>query len=467
MDKQLQEKLNKFVADNRQNIIDDISALVDIRSVAEYGGDPAAPYGAGVQKAMHTAMALAEKAGLVPHDCEGHIAYAHTGDEHDYIGIISHVDAVPEGDGWNTDPYKCVEREGWLLGRGTEDDKGPWVLALYAVRFLLENKLPLRYGIRMLIGCDEEVGMSDIDYYLKNYPAPRFTFSPDAEFPVGHGEKGIFSADLTGSEPLSPVITELCGGVASNVVPDKAHVVLALPLDTVVRAAGKNDALSVSGGDGAVRVTANGIAGHAGSPYNARSAIVILCSFLCDSGFLSDSDRRQLSFIADCVRGHDGSAFGIECDDGIFMPLTCIGGTIKLADRLPVQNINIRYPTCIDGATLSERIGAVCAANGFSCGSIEDSAPHYIPADSPAIAALSAAFRAVTGRNDPPYVMSGGTYARHIPNAVAFGPVMPDAQKPDFVGAIHSKNEGLCIDSALEAVKVFAEALYNLQQTEL
>lgn len=110
------------------------------------------------------------------------------------LATICHVDVVPAGPGWNTDPFAMERREGWLLGRGVIDDKGPAVLSLYAGAYLLKHGIVPRYTFRALLGCDEEVGMSDVHHYLENHADPDFLFTPDAEFPVCNAEKGQFGA---------------------------------------------------------------------------------------------------------------------------------------------------------------------------------------------------------------------------------------------------------------------------------
>lgn len=116
------------------------------------------------------------------------------------LATICHVDVVPAGPGWNTDPFAMERREGWLLGRGVIDDKGPAVLSLYAGAYLFKHGIVPRYTFRALLGCDEEVGMSDVHHYLENHADPDFLFTPDAEFPVCNAEKGQFGATFVSSK---------------------------------------------------------------------------------------------------------------------------------------------------------------------------------------------------------------------------------------------------------------------------
>lgn len=459
--------IDEFIDCNINSLKHDLKSLIDIKSVAgEPSGD--APHGLGVQKALRRGLELAESYGLSPVDCEGQIGYAHYGSEDKFIGIIGHLDVVPEGEGWNTDPYSMTECDGYLLGRGTLDDKGGFVIGLYTAKFLIENKIPLKYGIRLIGGCDEETGMSDIVYYKNNCKLPVLTLVPDTDFPVCNGEKGIYSGNMVSKRPVSAAIKELKGGVASNVVPEKAHAVIDCLLADAERAAAGDKSISISGEDHAVTVMARGVTAHAGYPDNGVNAIVLLCRFLSTSGLVNQEDSQLLSSIAYMFEVTDGSHLDIAADDGIFTPLTCIGGMISLnGDRAIVENFNIRFPTNSSDGKIYENMGRVCGGFGFELADIQgDNGPFYVPADSPVISTLTKACESVTGREEVPYVMSGGTYARYIKGAVAFGPHFIEP-RPDFVGDVHCKNEGVAVEDIRKGLKIYIRALLALQEIEL
>ena len=140
--------------------------------------------------------------GLFTRNCEGYAGYADLpGKSEKQIALITHLDVVPEGSGWTGDPFCMTLRDGFAVGRGTADDKGPAVITLYAAKFFKEQGVKLPYTLRVLFGTNEETGMQDVDYYLAHYPQPAFCFSPDARFPVGYAEKGGYSGWLV-SAPL-------------------------------------------------------------------------------------------------------------------------------------------------------------------------------------------------------------------------------------------------------------------------
>ena len=226
MDQALNQKIDAFIAANKDQWLKDIETLVSINSV-ESAPAEGAPYGLGARAALDKTLELAAGMGFATRNCENHIGYAELpgADAEKYLATICHVDVVPEGNGWTGDPFKMEVRDGWLIGRGVADDKGPMITILYALKFLKEQGYPLRYPIRALVGDNEETSMQDVEYYLKNYPAPAFCFTPDAEFPVCNGEKGHFGAELV-SPVCNGVIKEFVGGVANNAVPDRASALV-------------------------------------------------------------------------------------------------------------------------------------------------------------------------------------------------------------------------------------------------
>lgn len=456
------ESFNEYIDKNIENIKSDIARLVNIPSVKSEPA-PEAPYGEGVRRAQLECMKMCRDMGFEVVDCEGRIAYAHYGNPDKFIGVIAHLDVVPVGEGWFSDPFICTERDGWLVGRGTCDDKGAFVLAAWAAKYLIENDINLNYGIRLLIGLSEETGMSDLEYYKDHYPLPVFSFTPDSGFPVGHGEKGIFVGNLV-SGPVSGVIRSLSGGLASNVVPDKTVAVL----DGSVSANyNPTDNITVEYNGDSVTVTASGIAKHASAPEGSLNSNAVLLKYLLDSGVLSSSEIEASQFLLSVLECTDGEVFGIACDDGIFTPLTIIGGMLNLIEGRLVLNLNSRYPTNMTPELLEQRIFEKAVDNGFTIQTEMNSKPYYLSPDYPAVLILNDIYNDVTGSDAKPYVMSGGTYARHIDNAVSYGPEFEDDIVPDWVGTPHMKNEAINIERSKQACEIYIRTLIRLQDVEL
>ena len=418
-----------------------------------------APFGPGPRDALRLGLQIARELGLEAVDCEGKIGYAALGEGERYLATITHLDVVPVADGWTGDPFVMRERDGWLLGRGVLDDKGPSVLCLYALKYLKEKGIPLRYPVRALLGANEETGMADVTYYLENYPAPLFCFSPDADFPLVNGEKGIFHGTLRSRVPLDKIL-DIHGGVAANAIPQKAE---ALVRAETLRSEGRVTAEPA--GEGLWKLTAEGVAGHASMPEGTVNAIGVLVDYLLANGVCRGDEEKLLELLAALHRHTDGSGLGVAADDGLFKPLTIVGGLIGVEDGVLFQSLDSRYPTNTSG----ERIAAGIREKAGELAEVrleQDAPPFYMPLDNPAIQACIGAYNAVTGENAEPFTIGGGTYARDFPNAVSFGPEHFDRPVPDFVGPIHGADEGACLAWLLEALKVYILALIELEKLE-
>ena len=458
--------IKEFVQSNRKHILADIKALADIKSV-KGPPEPGAPYGAGVREVQLKAMELCEREGFDVTDADGLVSFAHHGPDDRFIGVFAHLDVVPEGDGWHTPPYDCEEREGYLVARGVADNKGPFVMSLYAAKYLKEHCLPLTYGIRLIMGLDEESGMTDAEYYVENFKSPVFTYTPDSDFPVCHGEKGIYESDLV-SAPLGVSrVLKLSGGVASNVVPDHAAAVLELSCKEGLEAAssGKENVKLTETADG-ITAEAFGVSAHAGTPYDGVSAIHALLQLLMEAGTLNDKESGAAAFLCSVSGDISGKPLGIDCDDGKFTPLTIIAGKIEKTGEEWAMNVNVRYPTAISPEKLEQSIADAAGAAGFKVEGTRNMPPYYLDPELPAIKLLNGIYNELTGSDEKPYVMSGGTYARKLENAVAFGPDFPNREHPSWVGTAHMKDEALSIDDIMLSTEIYAEVLTRLQHVE-
>lgn len=458
---QYRAQVKAFVQQNRTNIVRDIKRLVDIPSV-EGAPAPGQPFGPGPAAALAEGLKLAEEMGLATHNCENYIGWAQLpGATDTQIATITHLDVVPQGNGWTADPFDMQEKEGWLIGRGVADDKGPSVLCLYALKFLKEHNVPLQYTVRALLGANEETGMADVDYYLRHNPAPAFCFSPDAEFPVCNGEKGGFNGYLV-SRPLNGNLLHFSGGVAHNVVPDRASCLVKADLSSLAERPG----ITLEAEAGAVRIRGWGKGGHAAMPQGTVNAIGLIVDYLLDNGLCTPQENEYLAFLQKLHHATDGSGVGIAAKDEVFDPLTIIGGMIDMREGRIWQDVDSRYPTSITGQQIADRLNAAAAG----AATVEHAAwrePFYISAEDEAIQALVDTYNQVTGENARPFTMGGGTYARHFPRAVSFGPERLGTQLPDFAGPMHGANEGANLEQLLQALEIYILALLRLQDVQL
>ena len=415
--------IKEFVRDNKDNIIRDIGRVVAKEDAVE---------------ALHEMLAVAEDLGLSTYSCEDIVGYAYIGDNgDDYIATITHVDIVPSGDGWNTDPFTLTQKDGYILGRGVMDDKGPGVLTLYALKYLKDN-VKIKTPVRALFGTDEEEGMSDVDYYLENYAPPKFLFTPDSEFPLINGEKGMFGAKVYSNIQLDK-IESIEGGFAPNAIPCTAAATV-----------------------GGIKFEAMGIQTHASTPWDGKNAIGVLLKDILKSGLVSGDERELLVKLLAIDETWDGAALDIKASDDKFGDLTCAGGVIGIEDGRLFRTIDIRYPTTITGSELCDKLKSYFEPM-FSFEKVCDKVPFYMDTDKKEVKACMDAYNLVTGLDAKPFCVGGGTYARKFPCAVAFG-AETDTVKPSFVGGIHASNEGASIDEFMTALEIYINALINLEE---
>lgn len=457
-----QANIRAFIKENEQNILRDLTRLVAIPST-EGDPEPGAPFGPGPRAALDEALQISREIGLAVHDEQGYLGWAELpgAEKEKYLAVIGHLDVVPAGNGWDDDPFVLRQRDGWVLGRGVMDDKGPVLMCLYALKYLHQQGRSLRYPIRVLLGVNEESGMGDIAYFASHCPQPVFCFTPDAEFPVCNGEKGIFQAWLR-SKKLQGRLLQFEGGVAMNAVPDTAVALVAAPADVLPRL--EHITLEPDGPD-RTWVRGIGISGHASIPEGTRNAIGLVAECLRQSGLFEGQEQAVLQALCRLHSATDGSGLGLAASDGRFTPLTLVGGMIRMQDGVLSQSVDIRYPTSMNREKLEQGFALACGSC-LQLSDVENEEPFYIEPDHPAIQALIDTYNQVTGEGKKPFTIGGGTYARHFPLAVSFGPEHTDEPMPSFAGPIHGANEGADWHRMLEALEIYILSLEKLEMLE-
>ena len=459
MNQQILTAIDEFIARNSEEFFRNIGRLVAINSVEEAPQEDA-PFGIGPKKALDEALAISSELGLGTRNCENKIGYAFIGGEDDrYLATITHVDVVPAGPGWKADPFVMRDREGYILGRGVIDDKGPSVVCMYALKFLQEQGISLRYPIRALFGANEETGMKDVEHYLANYPAPLFCFSPDADFPLICGEKGIWHARMTACTKAENILS-IQGGVAPNAVPSLCEATV-----KAEKLQSTEDVTAEPAGDSLWHLTAHGISGHASMPKGTKNANGIMISYLLENNVPSEAEKPFLEAALLIHQAYDGSAVGIDAVSEGFTPLTIISGMIGMEDGKIWQSLDSRYVPTTSGREILEKLQARFGSAAEVVAN-RDAAPFYKSPECPEIKACMDAFCFVTGAEAKPFTIGGGTYARDFPNAVGFGPEYNDRKRPEFVGQMHGAEEGASKAELIESLKIYILSLLNLEEIE-
>lgn len=463
MNSLLNEKIDEFLKENKQNIIDDIITLVNIESVS-VEGDSTHPFGEGPAKALDKFLEIGENMGFKSKNYDYYCGALKFGDFEKEIGIFGHMDVVPAGNGWTYEPYNAVEENGFIIGRGTSDDKGPTVAGLYAMKFLKDMNVPVKYGVQLVAGCNEERGMGDITKFLETEKTPVFSFTPDSEFPVCIGEKGNIRATLVFPK-LEGKIKDLFGGIVSNMVADRATAVIA-DTDAVKLNLGDKFIVEQDGAD--VKITACGIASHAAHPEGSLNAIYMLAKAIAENSLCDEADVQWFEKIVEILSDYNGVGIGTAINDEVSGKITHISGLVKLVDHKPQLDINVRYPVTANSKEVLASIENHAKNLGIELVIGSHNEPCYVPADTPAIKALIESYQQVSGDDLETYTMGGGTYSKHVPNCVAYGPKFQNEVLPftDGRGHEHMADECMSVESLLKAVKIYILALVKLNEIE-
>ncbi len=448
-----------FFADEniRRQAVNDLAEIIKIPSVA---GDREGiyPYGKICAEALDKAAELAKKYGFRVENHDYHCMSILYGDAEPEIGIVCHLDVVPAGDGWSVPPYELTEKDGLLLGRGTHDDKGPFIQSLYTLRFFKENNIKLPFTVRLILGSDEEVGSSDLEYFAKVCKPPMFSFTPDSEFPVCIGEKGILSVGIDFGE-LDESIVEICGGTVPNAVPGSAYAIVKTEKDL-----SEAENISLSKCENGIKIQATGKSAHAAMPEAGVNAISNLIAYLIDNEIVSENS--PLGFIRKATGEYLGENLGIAASNEDFGYLTCVGGVISSKRGIILQSFNIRYLPETPWEEIVAQIEKSVAPFGGKIDYSSNSDGYFVSAEDKKIKALTDACEKVLGIESKPYTMGGGTYARWLPNTVAFGSGIESERNflGDERGNAHQRDEYISVYEFFAGMEVYSEALSNLSE---
>ncbi len=455
--------------DRRAQLVDAVKRLVRVRSVKGEEA-PGAPYGEGPARALKEGLSLCAELGFPTGNFENRVGYADLNDKETLLHILGHLDVVGEGSGWDSDPYDPVEKDGLLYGRGVADDKGPVVSALLAMQCVRDLNIPLCRNARLLMGCDEESGSSDIACYYAKEPYAPLTFSPDANFPLINIEKGHYHPRFGASwAPCAalPRVSALEGGFRLNVVPPEARAtLLGLTADVVspllpALEAETHARFSLEEGGPSLTVSCKGKNAHAASPQEGNNAITALLALLDRLPLASCPSSDALRAMHALFPHGDtaGAALGIAQEDELSGALTLNLGLMSLDETGFHAQFDVRFPLCANEENCQKAAQAGFARCGFSVlEHPEMIPPHAVDADSPFVRTLLECYSVYTGEKDPkPLAIGGGTYVHDIPGGVAFG-----CEMPGFDPGMHGPNERIPVDHLLLSCKIFALAIARL-----
>ena len=464
------------VEKRKEELIKDTQELLHIRSLLdEENSLPEAPLGKGVKEALDFMLNLGEKDGFISKNVGNLAGHLEFGQGKELLGILCHVDVVPEGDGWTSGPFDAEIRDGKIFARGALDDKGPTMAAYYAMKIVKELGLPLKKRVRMIVGTDEESNWRCVDHYFKNEEMPTLGFAPDADFPIINAEKGISDFDLVQDKQNVPAeearieVLQFASGRRYNMVPDFATASLIVHqeqneiiqrFEDFMKQAGLEKQCHVD--NGVLVLEVKGVSAHGMEPNNGKNAGLHLGEFL--SQLNTDTNAAQyFKFLSKYfVSDSRGVNLGVAYSDEVSGDLTINAGKLTYSRENGGKiGLNLRYPVTSKMEDTKAVLEDLVVKEKFHIDNFSDSKPHYVDESDFLIQTLKKVYEEQTGDKAELIAIGGGTYARSLKSGVAFGPLFPG--RPDIA---HQKDEYIYIEDLLRATAIYAQAIFELASNE-
>ena len=432
----------------KDEFLTSLKTLISYPSVLNEGQN-GTPFGQAIQDVLEKTLEICRGLGFTTYlDPKGYYGYAEIGQGAELLAVLCHLDVVPSGDeaDWQTPPFEATIKGGWIFGRGVQDDKGPSMAALYAVKALLDSGVEFKKRVRFIFGTDEETLWRCMGRYNELEEQAAMGFAPDSSFPLTYAEKGLLQVKLHG--PGSDQL-ELEAGAAFNVVPGKASYQGEL-LEQVVAGL---QAASFDYEQIDHQVTVLGLPKHAKDAAEGVNAIVRLATVLQPL-----QAHPALAFIAEAV-GEDATGsrlFGDVSDEPSGRLSFNIAGLTLNSEKSEIR-IDIRIPVLADKDQLVAKLAEIAGRYQLDYEEFDYLAPLYVPKDSELVSTLMAIYQEKTGDTSPAMSSGGATFARTMPNCVAFGALFPGAEQTE-----HQANERASLDDLYRAMDIYAETIYRL-----
>ncbi|MBO7252370.1 MAG: Sapep family Mn(2+)-dependent dipeptidase [Oscillospiraceae bacterium] len=463
----LKQQIHNWMEGREDEFVEALAPLVAINSITGPAA-PGMPFGPGPAKALELALELARKWGMTTWDDDGYVGLADLNDKEDILHILAHLDIVAAGDHWDTDPFTLVRDGDLIYGRGTDDDKGPAVASLLAMRCIKELGIPMKGNVKMILGTDEESGSSDLMHYFARHPFAPHSITPDTCFPVTNIEKAgyapKFSQVWDAQTPAEAQLIGIHGGIRVNVAPGNCTAVIrnlsaevAAPvLEAVASATGVR--FSCSESEELLTLEATGEQAHASRPDDGKNAITAMLEVLHKLPLHNDPAAQAVRDLNRLFPYGDngGQALGIAMEDAVSGKLTLTLSLMDLDETGFHAQFDSRDPLCATPDNTKAVVEKVFSDLGWQCCG-EFHPAHAVDENSPFIQILLETYEEFSGRKGYCEAIGGGTYVHHIPGGVAFG-----AGEHDFVSNVHSANERAKISQLLLTAEIYAAVIARI-----
>lgn len=403
------------------------------------------PFGENIQKVLEEMIDICKELGFRTYiDSEGYYGYAEIGSGEKLVGVLGHLDVVPPGDlsKWENEPFKPVIKDGKYYGRGAQDDKGPTLAVIYALKTLLDCGFKLKYRVRFIFGTDEENLWRDMPKYVEKEEIPTVGFTPDSKFPLIYSEKGLLQCKLIAKNESGLVFKggDAFNSVPSNIIVPKNEELMKVLLELNYEFKDKDEVIEIVGKSVHAQVAETGI-----------NAINRYMHALTKLG----KETKSGKFITENLIGYDFAEPIFELvKDEHSGELKFNVGKIEFTEENEILMIDMRIPVTYDKEKIVETLSRKAKEYGFEYIQHDYLKSIYVPLDSELITTLMSAYQEITGDMESQPVASGGaTYARAMNNCVAFGCVLPGSPKTE-----HQPNEYIILDDIKKAMKIYMKA---------
>ena len=444
MDENLLKRVNQWLEEHRQEIIDDLAGLVRIPSVSQADAE-VKPYGQPCRDALQYMFDLGHRHGYATKNYDNYVGEIRFSEGEKTVGIWAHLDVVPVPNPaeWKYPPFDLtLVEDRYLIGRGVQDNKAPAIGVFHVMNCLRDLGVALRHSYSLYMGTSEETGMEDVRYFAAHYPCPDMSLVPDTGFPVCCAQRGSMMLDL--SVPVSTGI-RFDQGNNPSVTPERITATL-------------EDGRTLT------------VQGHSALVQVGRENPSIVIDMLEALATALPADAAALRSLAALCAG-DGSALGIARADALSGAL-CLAPTIMecVEGRLHIHVFGI-LPASLDTEDILPSAQAAAEASGVSVALTRMRKPCSFPVKHPVVELLTGVYNEVMGQNSRPFVMSGGNYAAYLPHAFGFGPGMPGREFPSHIfpeghGDYHQCDESEDLEHIFNFMRVYAMSIAALEQNE-
>lgn len=418
------EKISKCVENYRHEMIEKLGEFVSINTIYDQTTvDKSNPFGRGVSRGLEFVYNMAKNDGFEVTNYDNYCVEISYG-EGELLDILAHADVVGVSKNWNFDPFSSYYDDEYIYGRGTQDDKGPLLAAYYALKIIKDNNIKSNKKIRFIVGGNEESGSECLKYYYNNLGKeyPSLGFTPDAEFPLINGEKGITRVEVI-YKNINSDIESVEGGRALNIVMDEVTFKI----------------------NGEIR-TYKGKAAHASKPSLGINAFIEAIKDL-------KNEYQEFDKLYNDFKDYYGKGLGIDAYDNKLKDLTMNIGKVELNNHDLYITLDIRYPLATCARNIKEKI----ESKGYICNILMEEDPIYMDENSKLVKTLLDSYDEFTNKESKPFTIGGGTYAKSSKNVVAFGMMFEDD-----IDLMHQDNECIKIDNYLLGSKIYLNALLKL-----